>query len=126
MCAPTVATILVVDDEEIVRETCQSMLESLGFVAVPACNGREGVDALERIGDAVSAVVLDLTMPVMSGEEAFAAMRALRPGLPILITSGYCSIEVLERLVRQPACKFLRKPYSMADLQRALGGLLTP
>lgn len=125
MCASTVVTILVVDDETIVRETCQSMLESLGFTAVSAGNGREGVDVLERVGAAISAVVLDLTMPVMSGEEAFVAMRALRPGLPILITSGYCSVEVIDRLTRQPACKFLRKPYSMTDLQRALGGLLS-
>lgn len=117
-------TVLVVDDEEIVRETCVSMLESLGFATLTARDGREGVEALARAGDRVSAVVLDLTMPVMSGADAFDAMRASRPDLPILVTSGYYPPEVAERLGAQPRCHFLRKPYTVADLGRALQALL--
>ncbi len=124
MCGPSAGTILVVDDETIVRETCESMLESLGFSAVSARDGREGVDVLEREGEVISGVVLDLTMPVMNGEEAFRAMRALRPRLPILLTSGFCPPEVTARLEAQPRFGFLRKPYSLADLERALRGLL--
>lgn len=124
MDAEAVVTILVVDDEAIVRETCASMVESLGFAALSATNGQEGVEALRRSGERVAAVVLDLTMPVMNGEEAFAAMRALRPHLPILITSGYYPPEMAARLRGMPMSAFLRKPYTLGDLERALRGLL--
>lgn len=124
MDVPAVATILVVDDEAIVRETCGRMLESLGFAALSATNGQEAVDAVRRTGAAVSAVVLDLLMPVMNGEEAFAAMRALRPDLPILITSGFSPPEVCARLCAHPGTAFLRKPYTLGDLERAVRGLL--
>lgn len=117
-------TILVVDDESIVRETCECMLEGLGFRTLTARDGREGVEALERERATVSAVVLDLTMPVMNGEQAFHAMRLLRPDLPVLLTSGYYPQDVAARFAGQPRVSFLKKPYSMAELEQALRGLL--
>lgn len=117
-------TILVVDDESIVRETCECMLEGLGFRTLTARDGREAVAVLERDRAAVSAVVLDLTMPVMNGEQAFHALRALRADLPILLTSGYYPQDVATRFAGQPRLSFLKKPYAMGELEQALRGLL--
>ena len=93
-------TILVVDDEAIVRETCESMLESLGFASLPACHGREALEVLEREGARIAAVVMDVSMPIMNGEEALEVIRARYPRLPVLLTSGYCPPEVAARLER--------------------------
>jgi CheY-like chemotaxis protein len=122
---PGVATtILVVDDEEIVRDTCTAMLESLGFASLSARDGREGVDVFTRHRDLVRAVVMDLTMPVMNGEQALHALRALSPDLPVLVTSGYYPPDVAARLGEQRRIGFLKKPYLASDLARALRGLL--
>lgn len=119
-------TILVVDDEAIVRETCESMLERLGFATVGARDGREALARFEAHRDAIVAVVLDLAMPVMSGEEALRALRALRPALPVVVTSGFYSAEAVARLRAEPALELVRKPYVVADLEDALARLLTP
>lgn len=124
MSTGTPATILVVDDESIVRETCGCMLEGLGFLIATARDGREAVEVLERQLAVISAVVLDLTMPVMNGEDAFHAMRALRADLPVLLTSGYYPQDVATRFAGQSRLAFLKKPYSMAELEQAMQGLL--
>ena len=117
-------TILVVDDEEIVRDTCTAMLESLGFASLSARDGRDGVDVFTRHRDVVRAVVMDLTMPVMNGEQALLALRALSPDLPVLVTSGFYPPEVMARLGEHRRVAFLKKPYLSSDLARALHGLL--
>jgi CheY-like chemotaxis protein len=124
MKASTTLTILVVDDEEIVRDTCTTMLECLGYASLAARDGREGVELFARHRDEVTAVVMDLTMPVMNGEQAFHALRALRPDVPVLITSGFYPPEVAARLGAQRGLAFLKKPYVSADLARALRALL--
>ncbi|MCO5169309.1 MAG: response regulator [Planctomycetes bacterium] len=120
------ATILVVDDEEIVRELCESMLARLGFATVGAGNGREALERFEGLGGEVAAVVLDLAMPVMGGEEALRSLRARRPDLPVVVTSGYYSAEATARLVAEPAVELLKKPYALAELEAALERLLGP
>jgi two-component system, cell cycle sensor histidine kinase and response regulator CckA len=117
-------TILIVDDEDIVRDTCTAMLESLGFASISARDGREGVDMFTRHRDVVAAVVMDLTMPIMNGEQALRALRALSPELPVLITSGFYPPEVAARLGEQRRVAFLKKPYLSSDLSRALRTLL--
>jgi two-component system, cell cycle sensor histidine kinase and response regulator CckA len=117
-------TILVVDDEDIVRETCQSMLEMLGYVALTACDGREALELYTARRDAIDAVVLDLAMPVMNGAQTLEGLRALSATLPVLLTSGFYPPELTERLAGQDGVGFLKKPYALVDLDVAVRRVL--
>jgi CheY-like chemotaxis protein len=109
-------TVLLVDDEEEVRGVTRWMLESAGFSVVTAADGREGVDLFRRWRDEVTAVVLDLTMPEMGGEEAFEEIRRIRADARILLVSGYGEKEVTRRLTGETFTGFIQKPYEQEDL----------
>ena len=117
-------TILVVDDEDIVRETCQTMLESLGYVALTASDGRVALEVYAARRDDIDGVVLDLAMPVMNGEQTLRGLRALSADLPVLLTSGFYPPELTQTLASQPGVGFLKKPYALADLDAAVRRLI--
>jgi len=117
-------TVLVVDDEEIVRETARVMLEEVGYTVLLAENGLEALDRFRRVADAVRLVVLDLTMPVMGGEEAIVHLQRLRPDLPVIVTSGYGEAETLRRFGGARVAGFLQKPYTTRQLEELLRTVL--
>jgi len=123
-------TVLVVEDQAAVRTMAAQMLGSLGFDTLTAADGREAVDILRAHADQVVAVLLDVTMPVMSGEETFAALRAARPDVPIILTSGYGEHDVADRFAAGGPAGFIHKPYRVAQLRdtlrRALGRARPP
>ncbi len=104
--------ILVIDDEEIIRRTAKSMLERYGYTVVLATNGKEGVELFQVLSEKVSAVLLDMTMPVMSGEEAFSRMRAIKPDVKVILSSGYNEVEAVRRFTGKGLAGFIQKPYS--------------
>jgi PAS domain S-box-containing protein len=114
--AHTAATILVVDDEPVVRRTAKSMLERFGYSVVMAENGKEGVELFRVLADKIAVVLLDMTMPVMSGEETFRELRALRPTVRVILSSGYNEVEAVRRFTGKGLAGFLQKPYSASAL----------
>jgi two-component system, cell cycle sensor histidine kinase and response regulator CckA len=114
--AHTSAMVLVVDDEPVVRRTAKSMLERFGYSVVMAENGREGVELFRVLADKIAVVLLDMTMPVMSGEETFRELRAIRPGVRVVLSSGYNEVEAVRRFTGKGLAGFLQKPYSAAAL----------
>jgi CheY-like chemotaxis protein len=116
-------TVLVVDDEEIVRNVASAALGRGGFRVLTAGNGAEALDLL-RAEPAISLVILDLTMPVMSGEQALPLIQELRPGLPIVLSSGFSEAEIARRFNSAGLAGFLQKPYTAASiLGEAMGAL---
>jgi PAS domain S-box-containing protein len=113
-------TILVVDDEETVRRAAKAALESYGYKVVVAENGKEGVDLFREMGSEVSAVLLDMTMPVMSGEEALMHLKDLRPDVPVVLSSGYDEAEATRRFTGKGLGGFVQKPYTAARLAEAI------
>lgn len=108
------ACILVVDDEEVIRRTARTALESSGFGVIEARDGAEGVRLFSRNRERVALVLLDLTMPHMPGEEAFREMKRIRPDAPILVSSGY---DEQDSKARFPgSVDFIHKPYTAAGL----------
>ncbi len=111
--------ILLVDDELIVREVGEGMLERLGYKTITAIDGQDGVEKFEEHCNDVLFVILDMTMPRMDGEEALRAMRAIRPDVPVLISSGYTEQEILGRFEDEHISGFVSKPYSLKNLEKS-------
>ena len=115
--APTATgTVLVVDDEGIIRELARGALQGAGFQVLEARDGLEGVQIFEKEKDNIHLVLLDMTMPRMGGAEAFRRIRTLSPSCPVLLTSGYTQRESLESLVDLPPDGFLQKPFRIREL----------
>ena len=118
-------TVLVIDDEEIVRRTAQATLEHFGYEVVVAEDGRQGLDAFRRLADRVDVVLLDMTMPVMSGEETFRELRIIRPDIKVILSSGYNEVEAIRHFTGKGLAGFVQKPYTSARLAEALRSVLT-
>jgi two-component system, cell cycle sensor histidine kinase and response regulator CckA len=108
--------ILVVEDEELVRDLAERVLALNGYRVLVAADGLAAVDTFRKHGADIDLVLLDLTMPGLSGAEVFAAMVAERPNTRVLVTSGYAEEEG-QAMMRHPAVTgFLGKPYRIDRL----------
>jgi PAS domain S-box-containing protein len=116
--------VLVVDDEEVVRNLARAALERRGYIVLTASNGQEAIEVLHQHRDRVSIVLLDLTMPVMSGEETLGRLRKVRPDIPVVLTSGYSEIEAMRLFGGKGLAGFIQKPYPPARLAEALRNAL--
>jgi CheY-like chemotaxis protein len=112
--------ILVVDDEDIVRRTAQALLERCGYQVVTAENGNDAIKLHENWKSSIRAILLDLTMPGMSGHETLRAIRDNDPQACVVISSGFHDPDEIDALVKDGAAGFIGKPYSIASLARGL------
>jgi CheY-like chemotaxis protein len=113
-------TILIVDDERPLRMTIKSMVADLGYSAVEAADGKQGLEELSRHGQSVVAVILDVKMPNMGGEEMLAEIRKVRKTLPVVISSASNDPDLPNRTAPHGCCSFLPKPYSFGALEQVL------
>jgi len=117
-------TILLVDDEEMIRMVASAMLKKLGYRVIVASGGMEAADIVAREGDAIHLVILDMIMPGMDGNETFDRLREIRPQLPILLSSGY-AINGQAIDIMQKGCNgFIQKPFSISELSQKIRGIL--
>ncbi len=117
-------TVLVVDDEDIIRRTTRSVLERRGFDVLMASDGREAVEVFRERSSEIALVLLDLTMPVMGGDEAARYLHTIRHDVPILVSSGYNESEVERRFAGSRVAGFVRKPYTPAALMQKIEAAL--
>ena len=116
--------VLVVDDEAVVRAVAEGMLRHLGHAILTADNGRHAVDRCEEAKGAFDLVLMDMTMPVMSGHEAFLEIHARFPGLPVVFCSGYSlDMDTMESGGKPRPAGVIQKPYTIARLQSVLESL---
>jgi PAS domain S-box-containing protein len=108
-------TVLVVDDEEMVRRVAQATLETRGHKVLMANNGLEAIRVAADHAE-IAIVLLDLTMPVMGGEEAIDRILAVRPGVKVIVSTGYGHREAAARFGRKNVAGFLQKPYTSKQL----------
>ena len=108
--------VLVVDDEPAVRQLAQVVLERAGFRVTLAEHGAEALELFLKNPDEYGVILLDLTMPIMDGEETFRALRAERPGVRVLLSSGYNEQEATSRFAGRGLAGFLQKPYRAHQL----------
>ena len=118
-------TILIVDDEEVVRRTARNTLEHYGYRILLAEDGRQAVETYQRERD-ITLVLLDLTMPVMNGEEALQQLQSIDPGVRVVLTSGYNEIEAVQRFAGKGLSGFIQKPYTAAGLAEKVKEAMEP
>jgi two-component system, cell cycle sensor histidine kinase and response regulator CckA len=113
------AHLLVVDDDASVCRLAREVLTRAGFNVREAGSGEEAV-AIVQAGIRLDGVLLDVTMPGLGGLEAFRQIRRLRPGVPVVLTSGYAEHDLPAEFDSDGIASFVQKPFTSAALVRAL------
>lgn len=116
--------ILVADDEAIMRKTAGSILEKLGYDVVYAEDGQDAVRVFAENVEKIRATLLDLSMPKMSGKEAYIEMKKIRPDLKVLLVSGFKKDEKILEVLELGVNGFVQKPYSMLTLAQELKNII--
>ncbi|MEI6205765.1 MAG: response regulator [Desulfuromonadales bacterium] len=116
--------VLVVDDEKSVLRTCSKMVQLCGFTVVTACDGIEAVTLFRERADEIDAVLMDMTMPNMDGIAAMNEIHKIRPDAKVILASGFNEEELGKRATDQAPSGFIRKPYSMSQLEIELQRVL--
>lgn len=115
--------VLVVDDEPGIRDTLQRSLTRMGYTVVLAADGQEAVEVFGADPSVIDLVIMDVTMPRMSGDDAFRAMRALRSDVDVILMSGFDRRAVLQRVLGEGAAGVLKKPFTRDELDSELARL---
>ena len=118
------ATVLVVDDEVVVREMASEMLQTLGYRTLVAPDGEAAVALVREHGATIGLVLMDLIMPGMDGLETFRAIEAVHPGLPVLLSSGLHGDHLVQQVLSEGARGFVGKPYDMRQLSAAVAAAI--
>jgi signal transduction histidine kinase/CheY-like chemotaxis protein len=108
---PVRGTVLVVDDDATIREFVGTALVSAGYLVTSAVDGEDALIKLKQDPMQFDAVLLDLTMPKLDGEDTLMALRMIAPNLPVVLTSGYGEQAIVQRFVGRGLADFLPKPF---------------
>lgn len=117
-------SILIVDDEEMVRSVANAMLEELGYMTITAAGGQEALAIFRAEGDSIAAVLLDQAMPGMDGATVIKELRRIRPDVKVLLSSGFSEQEIAARFDGLKLDGFVPKPYNLQKLNDRLRLLL--
>ena len=116
--------VLLVEDEEMLRDMAAAMLKRLGYSVIEAKDGIEAVEVFRQHRNEIRCVLSDLTMPRMNGWETLTALRKLAPDLPVILASGYDEAHVMAGDHPELPQAFLGKPYSLKGLTDAISQAL--
>jgi CheY-like chemotaxis protein len=113
-------TILLVEDEDQIRDIAKEMLEMFGFTVLEAVNGREALEMYQKNDAEITLVFTDMGMPVMDGYALFSELKKLNSDLPIIVSSGYGDAEVSARIGSDNIAGIISKPYNPSQLREVL------
>ena len=119
-------TILVIDDEQSVREVVQAALQETGFQVLLAGSGHEALDIFVERASEIDAVLLDMSMPRMSGEQTLVKLRRMRPHVKVLLTSGHSEQEVSQTFEGKTVPAFIQKPFRASELIDRIQQVVNP
>jgi len=122
--SPGSGVILVVDDEDLVLDLARKALVKCGYEVLAAKDGSEAIRVFDASADRIDAVLLDMAMPALGGKQTLAAMRARRPGVPVVLMSGYSDEQMVGDFARGPQLAFLQKPFTIAELSEAVRSVM--
>lgn len=116
--------VLVIDDEEVVRNVTRRMLTRLGYEPLDAPDGIAGIEIYNKHHKDIVCVLLDMTMPRLSGEQTFERLKEINPDVHVLLMSGYSEQEASGRFMGKGVSGFMQKPYTPQDLHEKLKSIL--
>jgi two-component system cell cycle sensor histidine kinase/response regulator CckA len=117
-------TVLVAEDEPMVRSHVVRMLDRMGYTTVEAADGREALELLSARAAPVDLVLTDIVMPRLNGRDLATEISARWPDLPVLFMSGYADDEMSRRDLLTPEAPFIQKPFDSRGLAAKLGAML--
>ena len=115
--------VLVVDDEDTIREVASSMLKDIGLKSLTAADGVEGIEIFQQHHQDISVVLLDMTMPRMGGEDTFTELCRIDPNVKVILSSGYNEQDATNRFAGKGLAGFLQKPYTPQQLSEKLANI---
>jgi len=118
-------TVLIIEDEEWLRELAVDSLGSSGYEILTAQDGEEAIRIFKENRNRISAVISDLGLPKLSGEEVINSIRVLNPDAKIIVASGYIDLDVKTSLGNQGIKYFIRKPYMPNEMLRAINNSIS-
>lgn len=113
-------TLLVIDDEEVIRSTAKEILSILGYEVLLAEDGQQGLQLYREQPGSIDLVLTDMIMPTMNGKECFYAMKEINPDVRVVMASGFPRDADIEELKKQGLKGFISKPYTTVELSRAI------
>jgi len=117
-------TVLVVDDETAILRLTTRMLRHEGITSLTASDGMEGIEKLKQNRDEIDLVLLDMTMPVLDGEETYRRMRELKPDLAVVICTGFSEEKIADHFAADKGLQILFKPFTLAQLREKLAAAM--
>lgn len=117
-------TVLIVDDELLIRTLFSRLIGKLGYSTMTASNGAEALDVFKEHSDEIDAVILDMVMPDINGDKVFGHLRDINPTIKILLSTGYSEDEHIEDLIANGNASFIQKPFTIETITPVLKELL--
>ena len=111
--------VLVVDDEEVVREGCRRVLTGKGYEIATAENGKQALEILAK--EKIDIILLDLKMPVMGGEEVLLETRDIYPEIPVVVITGHGTVDTAVECMKKGAYDFITKPFQIDQFLITVG-----
>ena len=118
-------TILIVDDEIVIREALHEWLSDFGYTVYSADNGDDALRVFEENQASIDLVITDLGMPGMSGEELYRNLVKIDGNVKVMVSSGYLEQSTADALLQMGIKKLLAKPYKMAEIQSAIHSIIS-
>ena len=113
-------TILLIDDESVIRNTADAILRRCGYTVILASDGAEGVKVFAEQADSIDLVICDMVMPSMNGRDCFHAIRKIRADIPFILASGFAHNDALAELDQNGLSGFIQKPFGCVELCRTV------
>jgi len=113
-------TVLVVDDEDIIRRLLGEMLEELGFTVISARDGIEALAIYRKQWQEIDVVIVDMIMPGLSGREAFLEMKRINPSVRVILSTGFTKEGAVQETLDEGIAWFIQKPYRLEELSEAM------
>ena len=118
------ATLMVVDDDEMILEVMSEMLALLNYKVIRANNGKKALHIYKADIDAIDLIILDIMMPGLTGDMVFDRLKELNPDVKVICASGYCARKTIKKMLSGGLCGFFSKPINITELSRHVQKIL--
>ncbi len=117
-------TIMLVDDEEVVRNSLEKLLKRLGYTVCTASDGIQAVGLFKQMYESIDIVILDMIMPGMNGQEAFKKLRSIKSDIPVILSSGFSREECVIDMLNNGLAGYVRKPFRLTELSQLIAKIM--